>query len=283
MDVMGVDCYNLCGTGSIGRTLATSSGGLNEHIPVVCCEVQMDEKLIVLNDQGGSVMDVSNEVTATLRAQDHGHPPVVCMAYDGYNMSVNDKTFMTITSGATDDHHIPSVIYSLEGNGARPSHQGTGYSDEGKMFTLNTIEKHAVCYAIEGNVVDRISAKNGKGWCEDVSPTLNTQDKHAVCFPVESIGHDIRSTQFSRGGCCDTMTASDYKDPIIVCYDARGNGGGWVTPTITGDHQNRVTDYTAVVALALGATDANASITDGTVSPCILARACTGGQRADNP
>lgn len=39
----------------------------------------------------------------------------------------------------------PSVI-SLEGNGARPSHLGTGWSQDGKMFTLNTIEKHAVCY-----------------------------------------------------------------------------------------------------------------------------------------
>jgi hypothetical protein len=35
------------------------------------------DKIIVLNDQGGAVMDVSYDVTATLRAQDHGHPPVV--------------------------------------------------------------------------------------------------------------------------------------------------------------------------------------------------------------
>jgi len=34
--------------------------------------------LIILNDQGGSVMDVQENVTATLRAQDHGHPPVIC-------------------------------------------------------------------------------------------------------------------------------------------------------------------------------------------------------------
>lgn len=44
--------------------------------------------------------------------------------------------------------------------------------------------EHYVCYAIEGNVVDRISNKNGKGWCKDVSPTLNTQDRHAVCFQL---------------------------------------------------------------------------------------------------
>ena len=31
-------------------------------------------------------------------------------------------------------------------------------------------------------------------------------------------------------------------------YDARGNGNGEIGPTLTGDHQNRVTDYTAIVA-----------------------------------
>ena len=31
-----------------------------------------------------------------------------------------------------------------------------------------------------------------------------------------------------------------------VCYDARGNGDGKTAPTITGDHNNRVTGYTAL-------------------------------------
>ena len=35
--------------------------------------------------------------------------------------------------------------------------------------------------------------------------------------------------------------------PCVLIYDARGNGDGGVAPTITGDHQNRVTDYTAIV------------------------------------
>lgn len=33
--------------------------------------------VLVLNDQGGAVMDVSYDVAATLRAQDHGHPPLI--------------------------------------------------------------------------------------------------------------------------------------------------------------------------------------------------------------
>ena len=32
-----------------------------------------------------------------------------------------------------------------------------------------------------------------------------------------------------------------------VVYDARGNGDGNIVPTMTGDHQNRITDYTGVV------------------------------------
>lgn len=33
----------------------------------------------------------------------------------------------------------------------------------------------------------------------------------------------------------------------MLGYDARGNGNGAISPTITGGHQDRVTDYTAIV------------------------------------
>lgn len=34
---------------------------------------------------------------------------------------------------------------------------------------------------------------------------------------------------------------------MYLIFDARGNGDGDISPTITGDHQNRITDYTAIV------------------------------------
>lgn len=34
-------------------------------------------------------------------------------------------------------------------------------------------------------------------------------------------------------------------------FDARGNGDGQTAPTLTGDHQNRITDYTAIVMKVL--------------------------------
>ena len=81
---------------------------------------------------------------------------------------------------------------------------------------------HAIC--IQGNCIDRADTAecNGKGWTEDVSYTLNTIDRPAV-------------------------------------FDARGNGDGNISPTLTGDHQNRVTDYTAV---CIGNGQANQGVDD---------------------
>ena len=41
---------------------------------------------------------------------------------------------------------------------------------------------------------------------------------------------------------------------VAYIFDARGNGKGGVSPTITGDHQNRITDYTAIVLEVRGDT-----------------------------
>ena len=94
------------------------------------------------------------------------------------------QTEMSGTLGVSQDQtvfqHIPTV--ALEGNGSRPSHFGDGYKETDVMYTLNSIEQHAVAH----NQTSRV-------------------------------------------------------------YDARGNGSGNISPTITGDHQNRITDYTAII------------------------------------
>ena len=57
----------------------------------------------------------------------------------------------------------------------------------------------------------------------------------------------------SQTGICPTLPASmglggGYV-PMVTerkIFDARGNGDGQIVPTITGDHENRITDYTAI-------------------------------------
>ena len=67
-------------------------------------------------------------------------------------------------------------------------------------------------YCIQGNIIDRAdtAGANGVGVRRDKSYTLNTIDRPAVV------------------------------------YDARGNGNGTIVPTLTGDHESRITDYTAI-------------------------------------
>ena len=90
------------------------------------------------------------------------------------------------------------------------------YPDNGVWNTLNANENGGqsrdAVFCLQGNGIDRADTAgcNGKGWREDQCYTLNTIDRPAV-------------------------------------YDARGNGDGKTVCTITGDHENRVTDYTAPV------------------------------------
>ncbi len=100
-------------------------------------------------------------------------------------------------------------------------------------------------YALQGNGIDRADTAgcNGCGWRTDKSYTLNTIDRHAVCYQ-EIVG---------------ALCAADWRGPnsqyvgadkVIVnplCTDARGNGDGKTCATVTGDHENRVTDYTNVI------------------------------------
>lgn len=58
-----------------------------------------------------------------------------------------------------------------------------------------------------------------------------------------------------------TLRAEMGGHPPLV-FDARGNGGG-ICPTITGDHQNRITDYTAI-ALSATRRQVSGSMQNGT-------------------
>ena len=88
----------------------------------------------------------------------------------------------------------------------------------------------------------------GKGalCAEDTTFTLATSPDMAVCFDRATFNQGINAGydfEVSEKGVVSTIVA---KGPSGVCYDARGNGDGNIVPTITGDHEGRITDYTAV-------------------------------------
>ena len=63
---------------------------------------------------------------------------------------------------------------------------------------------------------------------------------------TEDVAATLRAESHGHPPCVMRAAGSAEKRPDQAVYDARGNGDGMTAPTSTGDHQNRVTDYTAI-------------------------------------
>lgn len=111
-----VDRHAVC-AGFAGRPGAKSGsiGYAVEQAPTLLSG-RNDASVLCLNDQGGSIMGVSHDVAGTLRAQEHGHQPLV-MAFDTtqitspVNGSVPEygKPCHTINANA----HVPAVVLDM--------------------------------------------------------------------------------------------------------------------------------------------------------------------------
>lgn len=133
-------------------------------------------------------------------------------------------------------------------------------------FTLATHPDQAI-FVLQGNGIDRADSAgcNGRGWRENICYTLNTIDRPAICFKA---GQGARARSLGESETVSPTLGSEPGSNSIpaVCYDARGNGDGIHSQTLTGDHENRITDYTTICVMAHG--QSNAEITEN-ISPTI--------------
>lgn len=127
---------------SVAPTLKGSPSG--NCMPSVLC----------LNDQGGSVMECSENVSGTLRAQEHGHQPLV---YENHG----------IDSRYTGPHKVVPTMSARYGTGGN---------------NIPLVEQNAGAICIAGNIVDRQpeNGGNGLGCQENLAYTLTATDRHAV-------------------------------------------------------------------------------------------------------
>lgn len=120
------------------------------------------------------------------------------------------------------------------------------------------------------------SMAGGIGWKEECAATLAAQcsgTEPTVCIK-ECLPFDTTQVTSPQNGCnpkwgdpCHPLAAQGHPPTVICkCYDARGNGDGQTVSTLTGDHKNRITDYTSVVCMAHG--QANAEILENKC-PCL--------------
>lgn len=108
------------------------------------------------------------------------------------------------------------------------------------------------------------SGTQGQEIAEDIGNGIKADDRKRNCltaYSFDSLSSNSMKSKNPFSGCrvvevsktLDTSTPDPSKNQggiaivqKVVVYDARGNGDGKLCPTITGDHNNRVTDYTAL-------------------------------------
>ena len=156
-------------------TLKAAESGTN-MVPSVLC----------LNDQGGSVMNCSENVSGTLRAQEHGHQPLV---YENHG----------IDSRYTGPHKVAPTMSARYGNNVPLVEQ----------------ETDAICIA--GNTVDRQPQNGGNGLgCQDeLAYTLTATDRHCIYARQ-------RVDVFKDGEVVSTQSARQHKDATDLVVDVAG-------------------------------------------------------------
>ena len=108
------------------------------------------------------------------------------------------------------------AVVALEGNGARPSHKGCGYSEEDVSFTLNATEQHGVAYGIDRATYNMgQNAQFGIAVEEEVEPTMVAKGPGAVAHPVYTTSKNSYHTE-AEEDVANTLVATDYKDPPTI-------------------------------------------------------------------
>lgn len=220
------------------------------------------------------------EFSKTLDALNCGYPAcnqggtaVVCMATQqgGAEVRTDDRAQTLTAAAGMSGNNQPVVFDGSRRHDYQPfgdvaetiqAHYGTGGGNtplvcenaETTLCMQNTVDRPAVYDA----------KARGIGWEEELSPTLRAGVVPGVVSAVtlepgiaaREGGTAIVAIHQNASGELKTSTkgytlgttsnASARNTPMI--FDARGNGDGKVTCTLTGDHENRVTDYTVLLA-----------------------------------
>ena len=168
------------------------SGGMSEPPPsgggegYGACDDAMMPSVLCLNDQGGRVMECSEDISGTLRAQEHGHQPLI---FENHG----------IDARYTGPHKVAPTLSARAGTG-------------GNNLSLVMQEEEPV-FCITGNAIDRQpeNGGNGLGIQEDIAYTLTATDHHAV-FARQ------RCDKFREGGVASTQSSRQQKEATDLIY-----------------------------------------------------------------
>ena len=169
--------------------------------------------VMYLHDQGGQRMDVCENMTGTLRANEKGHQPLV---YENHSIDARVRESSEIS---------PTVT----------ARYGTGGGN------TPLVQEPDEVYCIVGNIIDRQpeNGGNGCGYQENLAYTITTVDRHAVYARQrvdEFKNDDIASTQSARQAkdATDLVVEPDQQHAQLIrrltpleCERLQGFPDGW--------------------------------------------------------
>lgn len=172
---------------------------------------------------------------------------------DRYNQSFLSGLAQTLRASGGGDC-TPTVLAPV----AVYCHQGNGIDRAGKCLTA---------YSFDSLSSNSMKSKNPHSGCRavEIAKTLDTgypdpsKNQGDIAIVEKIILDDQGGQQISvcTDGKSPTLRAEAHGNaPYVInkktlVYDTRGNGAGETVPMITGDHNNRITNYTALCCEAV--------------------------------
>ena len=170
-------------TPEVHTSLTSGGGQAGQGYP---CVLTADvSATLCLNDQGGRETECSREVSETLRAQEHGHQPLV---FENHG----------IDARYSGPHEVAPTMSARYGTGGN---------------NVPLVAKEPESFCITGNIIDRQpqNGGNGIGYQADIAYTLTGMDRHAV-FSMQ------RSDEFLENEVVAAQSARQHKDATdLVC------------------------------------------------------------------
>ena len=178
---------------------------------------------VCLNDQGGQSIEISNDITGTLRAETHGHPPCVLesVVYENHSQDTRYTGPLEVAPTVSSTYGMggnnqPFVVENTRCFDVRFTSDGTKNARHNcyETDTSRTIDTSGnspdsnqggvAVVAVQGSMIGRAdkNGPQGSGINEDVSFTLNATDRHAVAFSQDSY------TKYSENDKCGALRAA---------------------------------------------------------------------------
>jgi len=201
---------------NICQTLTSNMGMGGNNVPLVMADAcnwdgeQVAPTLTAHNAGGNQRMPDKNHFNCVIEAYGICSKDSNSMKSDNPHSGIyKADTSRTIDGNGGNPGCNQGGIIVIEGNGTRPSHQGDGYKESDVMYTLNTVDRHAV-YAMTTGSFAQVA--------EDKAPTVlarDYKDPTAVCY---GIGRDT----FNQGK--NAKFSPSFSEEVQPTMVAKGPG-----------------------------------------------------------